>query len=160
MRRLLRGQSNFCLISEAKSSWDIFQRIYDCFPRTSHTTACAHSKGVSDLESCVDSFFLPRISFESLNFHARSLWMQYRGVSVYLKLGGQVVMQRASTTRRNLLFCQKMSRQLPTLTTRHLRPCPTIQQQQAARFFVECQLQSRLEAVTIDLGAWLFFIRP
>ena len=40
-----------------------------------------------------------------------------RGVSGYLKLGGQVVMWW------RLLFCQKLVGQLPTLPTHHLRTC-------------------------------------
>ena len=38
-----------------------------------------------------------------------------RGVTGYLKLGGQVVMQRAAAARRRLLLCQKLGGQLPTL---------------------------------------------
>ena len=54
--------------------------------------------------------------------------MMNRSVSGYLTLGGQVVMWRAAAgrhaaARRRLLFCQKLGGQLPTLPTRHLRPC-------------------------------------
>ena len=46
-----------------------------------------------------------------------------RGVNGYLKLSGQVVMPRAATARRQLLFCQKLDGQLPTMPTRHWRSC-------------------------------------
>ena len=53
----------------------------------------------------------------------RHLKTWVRGVSGYLKLGGQVVMWRAAAAaRRRLLFCQKLGGQLPTLPTRQLRP--------------------------------------
>jgi hypothetical protein len=45
-----------------------------------------------------------------------------RGVTSYLKLGGQGVMRCTAAVRRHLLFCQKLSGQLPILPTRHLRP--------------------------------------
>ena len=42
-------------------------------------------------------------------------WFINRGVSGYLKLGGQVVMWRAAAVaRQHLLFCQKLVGQLPT----------------------------------------------
>ena len=44
----------------------------------------------------------------------------YRGVSSYLKLSGQVVMRRAAAARQRLLFYQNLGGQLPTLPTRHL----------------------------------------
>ena len=46
----------------------------------------------------------------------------FKGVTGYLKLGGQVVMQHTAAVRRRLIFCQKLSGQLPTLPTRQLRP--------------------------------------
>ena len=46
-----------------------------------------------------------------------------RGVSGYLKLGGQVVMRRTAAVRQRLLICQNLGGQLPTLPTRQLRPC-------------------------------------
>ena len=53
--------------------------------------------------------------------------MHPRGVSGYLKLGGQVVNATRhchhAAARRRLLYCQKLGRQLPTLPTCHLRPC-------------------------------------
>ena len=39
------------------------------------------------------------------------------------KHGGQVENRRAATSRRNLLFCQNMCGQLPSLPPRHLRHC-------------------------------------
>ena len=47
----------------------------------------------------------------------------YRGVTGYLKLGGQVVMRRVAAARRHLLFCLNLGGQLRTLPTRQLRPC-------------------------------------
>ena len=41
----------------------------------------------------------------------------------YLKLGGKLVMRRAATFWPQLLFCQKLGGQLPTLPTRQLGPC-------------------------------------
>ena len=40
--------------------------------------------------------------------------MLHRGVSSYLKLGGQTVIRRNAAARRRLLVCQKMGGQLPT----------------------------------------------
>jgi hypothetical protein len=49
-------------------------------------------------------------------------YLRSRGVTGYLNLGGQVVMQRATASQRYLLICQKLGGQLLTLSTRHLRP--------------------------------------
>ena len=56
------------------------------------------------------------------NFKWKRL-MCLRGVSSFLKLGGQVVMRCAAATAAALLNCQKLGGQLPTLPTRQLRPC-------------------------------------
>ena len=50
----------------------------------------------------------------------------FKGVTGHVKLGGhcgQLVMRRTAAVRRGLIFCQKLSGQLPTLPTRQLRPC-------------------------------------
>ena len=51
-----------------------------------------------------------------------NLHMYDRGVSSFLNLVGQLVMQRVIAAQRRLLFCQKVGEQLPTLPTRNLRP--------------------------------------
>ena len=56
----------------------------------------------------------------SFGFKCRPLC---RGVSSFLKLGGQVVMWRAAAPSVTLLFCEKLNDQLPTLPNRQLRPC-------------------------------------
>ena len=45
---------------------------------------------------------------EKVQKHAFYLYVFNRGVTGYLKLGGQEVMRRAAATRRRLLFCQKL----------------------------------------------------
>ena len=47
----------------------------------------------------------------------------FKGVTGYVKLGGQLVMRRTAAVCRGLIFCQKLSGQLPTLPTRQLRSC-------------------------------------
>ena len=56
--------------------------------------------------------------------HSKSVYEHlakyYRGVSDFLKLGGQVVMRHAAVVAAaTLLFCQNLGGQLPTLHTRH-----------------------------------------
>ena len=48
-----------------------------------------------------------------------NLHMYDKGVSSFLNLVGQLVMQRVIAAQRRLLFCQKVGEQLPT---RNLRP--------------------------------------
>ena len=50
-----------------------------------------------------------------------------RGVSGYLKLGGQVVMRRTAAAWKRLLFCQKLGGQLPHPVHPSLTPLPKIQ---------------------------------
>ena len=53
-----------------------------------------------------------------------SILLHIRGVSGYLKLDGQVLMQNLQRRcRRCLRFCPKLGGHLPTLPTRHLCPC-------------------------------------
>ena len=47
----------------------------------------------------------------------------FRGVTRYLKLGGQAVMWHVVATATESLFCQKLVGQLPTLSTSQLHPC-------------------------------------
>ena len=59
------------------------------------------------------------------NFSRKNMkkWILYRGVTGYLKLGGQIVMWHAAAAKWHLLFCQKLGGQFPTLPTRQVHSC-------------------------------------
>ena len=72
----------------------------------------------------------PRINIENSNSRKEVLVLKFisypgvlfqnliilRGVTGYLKLGGQVLMRHAAAAQRRLLFCQNLGEQLPPCT--------------------------------------------
>ena len=63
------------------------------------------------------------LEVNTIKTQSYTFFFEFRGVSGYRKLGGQVVMRRTAAARRCLLFFRNLGGQLPTLPTRHLRPC-------------------------------------